>query len=94
KTRAGIVVGSGMGGMSVFTENAKTLVEKGPTRISPFFIPYIITNMCGAKLAIDLGFKGPNYSVSTACATSNHALICAANHIQAGQADIMLTGGV
>lgn len=94
KTRAGVIIGSGMGGMSVFLQNAMTLVNKGPTRVSPFFVPYIITNMCGAKVAIDQGFKGPNYSISTACATSNHSMISAAEHIRSGHADVMLTGGV
>ncbi len=94
KTRAGIIVGTGIGGVSVFAENVKTMVQKGIDRISPFFIPYSITNMPGAKLAMDLGFKGPNYSISTACATSNHSMIAAAEHIRQGHADIMLTGGV
>lgn len=92
--RAGVIIGSGMGGMTVFLENAKTLCTRGITRVSPFFVPYIITNMAGAKVAIDMGFKGPNYSISTACATSNHSMIAAAEHIRSGHADIMLTGGV
>ncbi len=94
KLRAGVIVGSGMGGMNTFLENAKTLVQKGPDRVSPFFVPFIITNMCGAMLAIDLGFKGPNYSISTACATSNNSMLAAAEHIRQGHADVMLTGGV
>lgn len=91
--RCGIIVGSGMGGMSMFAENTIAIHEKGPRRVSPFLIPMIITNMAGGMLAMDLGFMGPNYSVSTACATSNHALISAADHIRKGEADIMLTGG-
>lgn len=94
RTRIGVLVGSGMGGMNVFLENTKTLALKGPNRVSPFFVPYIITNMSGAKIAIDMGLKGPNYSISTACATSNHSIVAAAEHIRLGHADVMLAGGV
>lgn len=94
KTRCGILVGSGMGGMGVFTEGVQTLLEKGQQRVTPFFVPYILTNMAGAFLGIDLGFMGPNYSISTACATANNAIIAAANHIRRGEADLMLCGGV
>ncbi len=93
KARCGVLIGSGMGGMNVFFEGNKTLLEKGFRRITPFFVPYIITNMGGALLAIDLGFTGPNYSISTACATANYCIIAAANHIQRGDADMMLCGG-
>jgi 3-oxoacyl-[acyl-carrier-protein] synthase II len=93
KTRCGIVIGSGMGGMTVFSDNAETLVTKGFKRISPFFVPYIETNMAGGLLAIDLKFMGPNYSISTACATSNHSIYSAAEHIRKGDADLMLCGG-
>jgi 3-oxoacyl-(acyl-carrier-protein) synthase len=71
----------------------KNLVEKGYKKISPFFIPYAITNMGGALLAIDTGFMGPNYSISTACATANYAYVAAANHIRNGDADVMVVGG-
>lgn len=94
KKRAGILIGSGMGGMSNFVEGVQTLFEKGNRKVSPFFIPYILTNMCGAILGIDLGFMGPNYSISTACATANYSFIAAAQHIRKGDADIMLAGGV
>lgn len=93
KSRCGILVGSGMGGMTCFSEGVETLITKGYKRISPFFIPSIITNMAGGLLAIDLGFTGPNYSISTACATGNHAIIAAVNHIRLGHADLMLCGG-
>ncbi len=93
KSRCGILVGSGMGGMESFSAGVETLITKGYKRISPFFIPSIITNMAGGMLAIDLGFTGPNYSVSTACATGNHAIIAALKHIRAGDADLMLCGG-
>lgn len=94
KELCGVLIGSGMGGMSVFTEGVQTLLEKGHKRITPFFIPFVLTNMPGAMLAMDLGFMGPNYSISTACATANNAIINAANHIRAGHADLMICGGV
>jgi 3-oxoacyl-[acyl-carrier-protein] synthase II len=93
KSKAGIIVGSGMGGMSVFYEGVDTILNKSFKRLTPFFIPYIITNMAGALLAIDLGFKGPNYSISTACATSNYCIHAAAQQIREGKADVMLCGG-
>lgn len=93
KLRCGVLIGSGMGGMKVFSQGNKTFLEKGFDRITPFFVPYIITNMGGSLLAIDLGFKGPNYSISTACATANYCIISAAQHIQRGDADLMLSGG-
>lgn len=94
KHRCGILIGSGMGGMGMFVDNVEAFLEKGHRRVSPFFIPYILTNMAGAFLAMDLGFMGPNYSISTACATSNYAIISAANHIRNGEADLMVCGGV
>ena len=93
RSRCGVLIGSGMGGMSVFLEGNKTLLTKGFDRISPFFVPFIITNMAGGLLAIDLGFKGPNYSISTACATANYSIVSAAQHIQRGDADLMVCGG-
>jgi 3-oxoacyl-[acyl-carrier-protein] synthase II len=93
KTRAGVLIGSGMGGMNVFYEGAETLLTKGFKRITPFFVPFIITNMGGALLAIDIGFMGPNYSISTACATSNYCIYSAAEHILRNEADVMLCGG-
>jgi 3-oxoacyl-[acyl-carrier-protein] synthase II len=94
RKRCGIILGSGMGGMGIFVEGVQTLNEKGPRRVTPFFVPYILTNMAGGLLGIDLGFMGPNYSISTACATGNNSIIAAAKHIQSGEADLMLCGGV
>lgn len=94
KERCGVLIGSGMGGMGMFVDSVQTFLEKGARRVSPFFIPYILTNMAGAFLAMDLGFMGPNYSISTACATSNYAFIAAAEHIRRGEADLMICGGV
>ncbi|MCO5570993.1 hypothetical protein L7F22_024724 [Adiantum nelumboides] len=93
KQRIGVLVGSGMGGLTVFSDGVQALIEKGYKRITPFFIPYAITNMGSALLAIDLGLMGPNYSISTACATSNYCFYAAANHIRRGEADIMVAGG-
>lgn len=93
KARCGVVIGSGMGGMSVFYEGVETILSKGFKRLTPFFVPYIITNMAGALLAIDIGFMGPNFSISTACATSNYSIHAAAEQIQQGKADVMLCGG-
>ena len=93
-TKAGVIVGSGIGGMHTFFENQMAFLEKGPRRTSPFLIPFLITNMCGGLVAQNTGFMGPNYSISTACATSNYCLLAAANHIRSGEADLMLAGGV
>lgn len=93
KSRCGIIIGSGMGGMACFSDGVEALIKQGFKRISPFFVPYIITNMGGALLAIDIGFTGPNYSISTACATANYSIVSAAQHIQQGHADLMLCGG-
>lgn len=93
RTRCGVLIGSGMGGLRTFSEGTELLLTKGYRRLSPFFIPFIITNMAAGVLAIDLGFMGPNYSISTACATGNHSILAAANHIRMGQADLMVCGG-
>jgi len=91
--RAGCIIGSGIGGMSTFADNVKILNERGHRKITPFLIPFILTNMGSALLAMDIGFMGPNYSISTACATSNNCIIAAAEHIRNGEADIMVCGG-
>lgn len=93
KSRCGIIIGSGMGGMSAFYDGVETVITKGHRRLTPFFVPYIITNMAGALLGIDTGFMGPNYSISTACATSNYCIHAAAEQIWEGRADLMLCGG-
>lgn len=93
KERCGVIIGSGMGGMTMFYDGAQTILNKGHKRLTPFFVPYIITNMGGAILAIDLGFMGPNYSMSTACATGNYSILQAAEHIRKGEADLMICGG-
>jgi len=93
KSKCGVLIGSGMGGMGIFSEGVQTLLEKGQRKVTPFFVPYILTNMAGALLAMDVGFMGPNYSISTACATANNSIIAAAEHIRRGDADLMVTGG-
>lgn len=93
KTRCGVIIGSGMGGMQVFSDGVQTLIEKGPARITPFFVPYILTNMPGALVGMEYGFMGPNYSISTACATGNNSIIASAQAIERGDVDFMITGG-
>lgn len=93
KGKCGIIIGSGMGGMDVFVNGVQSLDHKGWRKVTPFFVPFILSNMGGALLGMDLGFMGPNYSISTACATANNSIISAANHIRNGDAHLMLCGG-
>ncbi|KAB5573443.1 hypothetical protein DKX38_000637 [Salix brachista] len=93
RTRIGVLVGTGMGGLTAFSNGVESLVQKGYKKMSPFFIPYSITNMGSALLAIDTGLMCPNYSISTACATANYCFYLAANHIRRGEADTMVAGG-
>jgi 3-oxoacyl-[acyl-carrier-protein] synthase II len=91
--RTGILIGSGIGGAETWEEQHRNLLEKGPNRVSPFFIPSIIINMASGVVSILLGVKGPNSSVVTACATGGNAIGDAARIIQRGEADAMLAGG-
>ena len=93
KTRAGVIVASGMGGMDIYYDGSAALATKGPRRVSPFFIPMSITNMATGEISIRLGFMGPNFVTTSACASSNHALIAAADQIRLGRADVMIAGG-
>ncbi|KAK8961184.1 hypothetical protein KSP40_PGU017081 [Platanthera guangdongensis] len=93
KVRAGVLIGTGMGGLTVFSDGVQALIDRGYRKITPFFIPYAITNMGSALLAMDIGFMGANYSISTACATSNYCFYAAANHIRRGEVDLMIAGG-
>jgi 3-oxoacyl-[acyl-carrier-protein] synthase II len=93
KTRIGVLVGSGMGGVSTFNNAVDALTRKGHRKISPFFIPYTIPNSSSALLAIETGLMGPNYSISTACATANYCFCAASHHIRSGEVDIMVVGG-
>lgn len=92
RSRIGVIVGSGVGGMTSCANGVESLFLKGHKKISPFFIPYTLTNMGSALLAIDAGFTGPNYSISSSCATANCCFYAAANHIRRGEADIMVAG--
>jgi 3-oxoacyl-[acyl-carrier-protein] synthase II len=91
--RYGVIIGSGMGGMHAFSDGVNAVFQKGFNKLTPFFVPYIITNMGGALLSMELGYRGPNYSISTACATGTHSIIAAARHIERGEADVMIAGG-
>jgi 3-oxoacyl-[acyl-carrier-protein] synthase II len=92
-TRFGVLVGSGIGGIETLLEQYAILVEKGPDRVSPFFVPMIIVNMASGVISMRFGAKGPNSSVVTACATGNHAIGDATRIIQRGDADVMIAGG-
>ena len=89
----GVCIGSGIGGLPLIEEMKKVVLEKGPRRISPFFIPGLIVNMPSGLVSILTGAKGPNTAVATACATSAHAIGDAANVIRRGDADVMIAGG-
>ena len=91
--RIGVVVGSGVGGINTLMEEAGAYLEAGTPRFSPFLIPKFITNIASGHIAIKYGFRGPNFGVSSACATSAHAILTAASQIQLGRADIMISGG-
>ena len=91
--RFGVLVGSGIGGISTLLESHKVLIEKGPDRVSPFFVPMLIINMASGLISMRFGARGPNSSVVTACATGNHAIGDAARIVQRGDADVMIAGG-
>lgn len=93
KDRFGVVIGSGIGGMETIENQSFTLFKKGPRKISPFMIPSLIANIAGGVVAIDMGARGPNFSVVSACATGSHALGESLRILQNGEADIMLAGG-
>jgi 3-oxoacyl-[acyl-carrier-protein] synthase II len=93
RERVGVFVGTGIGGIPALEESHRILLEKGPGRISAFFIPSIITNMASGQISIRFGMKGPNSCVCTACATGNHAIGDSFRIIQRGEADVMLAGG-
>jgi 3-oxoacyl-[acyl-carrier-protein] synthase II len=92
-TRAGCLIGSGIGGILAILEWHRVLLERGPGRISPFFIPSLIVNMASGQLSMRYKLKGPNSAVVTACATGNHAIGDAFRIIQRGDADVMVAGG-
>ncbi|HEY7990336.1 MAG TPA: beta-ketoacyl-ACP synthase II [Stellaceae bacterium] len=93
RERTGVMIGSGIGGLPGINEGAQTLVEKGPRRLSPFFIPACLINLASGHVQIKYGFKGPNHAVVTACSTGAHAIGDAARIIMWDDADVMIAGG-
>ena len=91
--RVGVIIGSGIGGMYTYESQLKVLAERGPRKVSPFTIPSLIGNMCSGLFAIEIGARGPNFGIVSACATSTHALGEAAHIIRRGDADVMIAGG-
>ena len=92
KTRAGCLIGSALGGLHSFTAATEALHVQGHKKMNPFCIPFAITNMGSALTAMDLGFMGPNYSISSACASGNFCILNSVDHIRNGEADLMLAG--
>ena len=93
RERTGVLVGSGIGGLTTMYESATTLLERGPRRLSPFCIPAMLINLASGHISIRHGFKGPNHSVVTACSTGAHAIGDSARLIALGDADVMVAGG-
>jgi 3-oxoacyl-[acyl-carrier-protein] synthase II len=91
--RTGVIVGSGIGGLHAIEHYHSVFLEKGPRRISPFFIPMLIVNLASGQISIKFGAKGPNSAVATACATGSHSIGDAFRIIQRGEADAMIAGG-
>ncbi|CAN5566973.1 beta-ketoacyl-ACP synthase II [soil metagenome] len=91
--RVGVIVGSGMGGLPLIEETHGELTNRGPRRVSPFFVPASIINMISGHVSIKFGFEGPNLAIATACTTGLHCIGAAGRHIQFGDADVMVAGG-
>ncbi|MDA7951571.1 MAG: beta-ketoacyl-ACP synthase II [Pirellulaceae bacterium] len=92
--RCGIIVGSGIGGLSEMGVQTRCLISKGPSKVSPMTIPRLMMNAGGGSLSIRYGFRGVNYTVATACASANNAIVSSLSTIQSGLADVLLTGGL
>jgi 3-oxoacyl-[acyl-carrier-protein] synthase II len=93
RERVGVVIGSGIGGMETFETQHTALMEKGPGRVSPFFIPMMISDMAAGQVSIQFGFKGPNFATVSACASGAHAIGEALRLLRAGDADLIIAGG-
>ena len=93
KLRTGVMIGSGIGGLNTIADTAVMMAEKGPSRVSPFFIPGALINLVSGQVSIKYGFKGPNHAVVTACSTGAHAIGDAARLIAFDDADVMIAGG-
>jgi len=93
RTRVGVIIASGIGGLHTLEQEKMVLHNKGPKRVSPFFIPKLISNIAAGYVSIKYGLKGINYSVASACASSNHSIALALRHIRYGDADVVIAGG-
>ncbi len=93
RDRVGVLIGSGIGGIATFEEQARIMVERGPKRISPFFVPMFIPDIAAGQVSMRHGFRGPNYATVSACASSAHAVGASLRALQRGEADVMIAGG-
>jgi len=93
RDRIGVVIGSGIGGMDTFEQQHRTLLERGPGRVSPFFIPMMISDMAAGQVSLQFGLRGPNFGTVSACASGAHAIGEALRLLRAGDADVMVCGG-
>ncbi|HEX7090240.1 MAG TPA: beta-ketoacyl-ACP synthase II [Longimicrobiales bacterium] len=93
RDRIGVIIGSGIGGIRTFEEQARVMLERGPQRISPFFVPMFIGDIAAGLISMRYGLRGPNYATVSACASSAHAVGAAYRIVQRGEADLMIAGG-